>query len=303
MARSAFVLPLRVRFGDCDPAGIAYFPRIFDWFHQAMESWFDEGLRAPYSEVLGRRGLGLPAVHSEADFRAPCRMGDGIDVHLVVERLGDRSLTLGYRITGRDDPSDLRATGRTVVAVIDRATHEAIPVPDDLRDRIAAWIRGDARCAPFTASAGVFHGIRDRSASGCCPRRAAPRHVRRPRRPLRFGDRRALPLDGAPARAREPVPDPHRGPLRRPRVALRARPGARRRRGADRDPGRQRRRRPSTTTSPAGRPCSLAPSAPTTSPPTPPPPAPRTSAVSPRPSSRSAPSTCSATRTSPTPAA
>ena len=59
---------VRVGFGDCDPAGIVYFPRFFHFFHEAMETWFDEVLGLPYAEMIGGRGLGFPAVHTEADF-------------------------------------------------------------------------------------------------------------------------------------------------------------------------------------------------------------------------------------------
>ena len=63
------VYRLRVKFGDCDPAGIVYYPKFFDWFHQAMESWFDNVLGAPYASVIWDRKIGFPAAHTQADFK------------------------------------------------------------------------------------------------------------------------------------------------------------------------------------------------------------------------------------------
>lgn len=108
----SFVHTRRVRFGDCDPAGIAYFPRFFDWFHQAMEQWFDEGLGIDYAGLIAS-GHGMPCVHTEADFKAPCRLGDVLHIHLAVAKRGGSSVVLEYRVVG--DDGVLRATGQSVV--------------------------------------------------------------------------------------------------------------------------------------------------------------------------------------------
>ena len=34
-----------VRFSDCDPAGIVFFPQYLVMLNGAVEQWFDEGLR------------------------------------------------------------------------------------------------------------------------------------------------------------------------------------------------------------------------------------------------------------------
>lgn len=125
----AHLYRVTVRFGDCDPAGIVYFPVIFDWMHQAMEDWFDRGLGVPYATVIGERRIGFPAVHSEADFHAPCRLGETLEIALSVGRIGRTSLQLDYAVADR-------ATARTVVAVVDLDTLRPIPLPEDLRTRM-----------------------------------------------------------------------------------------------------------------------------------------------------------------------
>ena len=84
--------PLCIRFGDCDPAGVVYFPRFFDWFHQAMETWFDESLEYAYASFI-HQGWGLPTVHTEADYKAPCGFGERVTVELRVPKLGGSSIT------------------------------------------------------------------------------------------------------------------------------------------------------------------------------------------------------------------
>ncbi|MCB9780558.1 MAG: acyl-CoA thioesterase [Alphaproteobacteria bacterium] len=144
MTGSPAVVPfehrLVVRFGECDPAGVVYYPRYFDWFHRTMEAWFGEGLAHPYHEVL--RELGFPSVHAEADYKAPCRMGEALTVALVVERLGRASVTLGLRVLGPD--GGLRATGRVVIVTIRMAPgqdeHFSLrALPPALRDAMARY--------------------------------------------------------------------------------------------------------------------------------------------------------------------
>lgn len=136
---------IQVNFGDCDPAGIVYFPRFFDFFHDAMETWFSAHLGVAYAQVVTGRKIGFPAVHSEADFKVPCAFGESIAVELRVAKLGRSSIGLDYLVRGAD--GGLRLTGATTSVVMDLdpaspGFRRAIAVPDDLRARIAAFMAG-----------------------------------------------------------------------------------------------------------------------------------------------------------------
>jgi 4-hydroxybenzoyl-CoA thioesterase len=135
------MLAIDVRFGDCDPAGIVYFPRFFDFFHQAMESWFGAHLGSGYDELVRVRKLGFPAVHTEADFERPCRFGEQIVVHQRVTRLGRTSIEFYYEVWGGETR---RARGRSVCVVmnLDERSPEhgrAVEIPAELRARIEAF--------------------------------------------------------------------------------------------------------------------------------------------------------------------
>ena len=129
-----------VTFGECDPAGVVYFPVYFDWFHQAMESWFHDGLEIAYREALATHGF--PAVHTEADFVRPCRMGERLVIELRVGELTGRTFRLEYRVVGPEEK--LRATGATVCAVIEPEEggfrFRGVALPDFLREKMAKFI-------------------------------------------------------------------------------------------------------------------------------------------------------------------
>jgi 4-hydroxybenzoyl-CoA thioesterase len=123
-----------IRFSDCDPAGIVFYPQYFVMFNGLVEDWVGEDLALGYADrVIGRR-IGLPTVRLEADFTAVSRMGDTVALELAVERLGTRSLTLALRCTGA--AGDTRMAMRQVLVSTSLDTHRAIPIPDDLRRAI-----------------------------------------------------------------------------------------------------------------------------------------------------------------------
>ena len=132
----------QVRFGDCDPAGVVYYPRFLHFFHEAMETWFGEALGAAYHEVVMGRRIGFPAVHCEADFKRPCAFGEVLAVELRVAEIGRSSLRFAYRVRAFDDPEGpARLTGGTVCAAMDLdpespGFRRAVAIPADLRAAI-----------------------------------------------------------------------------------------------------------------------------------------------------------------------
>ena len=126
-----------IRFSDCDPAGIVFYPQYFIMFNGLVEDWFNEGLGVSYQELVIGRRIGLPAVHLEADFRAISAMGEQVVLSLDVERMGGRSLTVQVRCTGRDDHV-LRMHAQIVMVTTLLDKRHSIDIPPDVRAAITA---------------------------------------------------------------------------------------------------------------------------------------------------------------------
>jgi 4-hydroxybenzoyl-CoA thioesterase len=124
----------RIRFSDCDPAGIVFYPQYFVAFNGLVEDWVDDALGIGYRRLVIERRIGLPTVRLEADFRAVSQMGDRVVLSLAVERLGGRSITMKLRCTG--DAGDTRMELRQVLVTTSLVTHRAIDIPPDLRAAI-----------------------------------------------------------------------------------------------------------------------------------------------------------------------
>jgi 4-hydroxybenzoyl-CoA thioesterase len=126
-----------VRFADCDPAGIVFFPQYLVMVNTLVEQWFDDGLGVPYAEVIGARGTGLPTVRLEVDFTAISRHGERLTQRLTVRKLGRSSLTLRHEFLGGDGLR-LRATQVLVCTSLD--THRPQPIPADLRAAMEPYL-------------------------------------------------------------------------------------------------------------------------------------------------------------------
>jgi len=136
VTQAAFSRERLIRFSDCDPAGIVFYPQYFVMFNGLVEDWVDEGLGIGFRRLVIERRIGLPTVRLEADFRAVSRMGDKVELVLSVERLGSRSITLDSRCTAVDS-GELRMQMRQVLVCTSLQTHQAIEVPADMREAIA----------------------------------------------------------------------------------------------------------------------------------------------------------------------
>lgn len=131
----AFEVQRTVRFSHCDPAGIVFFPQYLVMLNDVVEAWFCERLGIDYAQLIGPRRIGMPTVRLECDFVAPGRMGEALTFSLGVERVGGASLALAHRCRlGEHD----RFRARQVLVATSLDTHQAIPLPADLRAALQA---------------------------------------------------------------------------------------------------------------------------------------------------------------------
>lgn len=106
-----------VTFGDCDPAGIVFYPNIFRWMDAAFHGFLrDFGGHAAMCERLG--GLGIGLIDASARFRKPMHDGDQLEIHVSIAEWTSRSLSLDYE--GKVDGTTT-FTGREVRCLFSRS--------------------------------------------------------------------------------------------------------------------------------------------------------------------------------------
>jgi len=93
---------VRIEWGDCDPAGIVYFPRYFEYFDQCTAALFEAvGYRKP--ELLAAFDIaGIPLVDARANFRMPSKFGDDVRILTSIPEWGRSSFKVHHRLM-KDD--------------------------------------------------------------------------------------------------------------------------------------------------------------------------------------------------------
>lgn len=138
MAPRVFTIPILVRFKHCDPAGIAFYPRLLEFANDTVEAWFAE-LGAGFPSLIGERGVGVPTVGLAARFLKPCRHGEALESRLTPVKLGDRSLDLRIVLAGPE--GDPRAEFDITLVCVERDAVASRVWPEDVREAIEGWLR------------------------------------------------------------------------------------------------------------------------------------------------------------------
>jgi 4-hydroxybenzoyl-CoA thioesterase len=131
---------LRVEWGHCDPAGIVFNSRFFEFFDWSTWLMFEAALRVPPSELEGVYGImGLPLVDAKARFIKPAKFNDVVEIASQVSEFRRSSFDVAHRLyvdgelavdgsetrvwTARDPNNPLRL--------------QAIPIPAAVTERFA----------------------------------------------------------------------------------------------------------------------------------------------------------------------
>ena len=138
-----------MRFSDCDPAGIVFFPRFLEMVNDLTEDWFQGGLAMPFNEFHLEQGYGVPVVNTKVDFLKACRLGERLSFDLGIESLGRSSVVL--RIIGRVDNEE-RLRLRHKIAAVSLELRRAVAMPSDLRERMEPFQITGGKATPDPAS-------------------------------------------------------------------------------------------------------------------------------------------------------
>ncbi len=132
----AFTTKNKVRMHDTDMAGILYFPRQFRFAHDALEDFIEsEGMT--FEQIFHHEKFVFVIVHAESDYYLPVKVGDSLDIHLYVERIGSSSFTIAYKIY-RDEV--LVGAAKTIHVSLESDTRTKIPIPAKLRKSLEKYL-------------------------------------------------------------------------------------------------------------------------------------------------------------------
>jgi YbgC/YbaW family acyl-CoA thioester hydrolase len=132
-----FRIEERVRWGDVDAARIIFYGAYIRFFEFAETELF-RAVGLPYSVMFDELDIWLPRVHLECDFRRVAQLDDLLEVSVYVGRFGNKSIRLDFEVRRKGEEA-LIADAHFVLAAVRRATFETVPIPEELRQRLAPY--------------------------------------------------------------------------------------------------------------------------------------------------------------------
>ena len=100
MASLTFRRQLTVEWGDCDPAGIVFNPRFFEFFDASSWLLFETALGVKQQEIASTYGIvGIALVDARANFLKPIKFGDTIEIASRISEFRRSSFDVEHRIS------------------------------------------------------------------------------------------------------------------------------------------------------------------------------------------------------------
>lgn len=138
-----FCIEERVRWGDVDAARIIFYGAYIRFFEFAETELF-RAVGLPYGVMFDELDVWLPRAHLECDFRRAAQLDDLLEVCVYVGRVGTKSLRLNFEVR-RNGVDELIAEAHFVLVAVRRNTFESVPIPDELRRRLAPYMKPDSK--------------------------------------------------------------------------------------------------------------------------------------------------------------
>ena len=124
---------VRIEWGDCDPAGIIFYPRYFEIFDASTAALFERAMGMTKIKLLKTFNFaGYPLARTRARFVKPTRYGDDVTVETTVS-FGHSSFAIEHRLS-RNGETCVECSEKRVWVVRDaNGRLKSHPVPDEVR--------------------------------------------------------------------------------------------------------------------------------------------------------------------------
>lgn len=110
MPERTFSLTRRLSWGECDPAGIVYYPNYYRWMDEA--TWAMLAACGHDAPCMREASLTIPLVHAECDFLASPQFGDVLVVNSRLLRHGRSSFSLAHAFVRGPGPQSGQVLAR-----------------------------------------------------------------------------------------------------------------------------------------------------------------------------------------------
>ena len=124
---------VRIEWGDCDPAGIIFYPRSFAIFDASTAALFERALGITKFRMFKTLPFaGFPLVKTQAKFLRPTRFGDDVTVESSIT-FGRSSFEVAHRLSLDGETCVEAAETRVWTVRDDTGVLKGHAIPDEVR--------------------------------------------------------------------------------------------------------------------------------------------------------------------------
>lgn len=131
-----FTIKRRINFYDCDPAGIIFYSRVFEFAHSAYEQIIQSIEKE--EDYWNNDKYVVPIIKSESTYIKPMKYGDEITINVNVSELRSSSFELRYNMVSAD--GDLNCSVKTVHVFVDRKSWEKMKMPEYIKNVLRNYL-------------------------------------------------------------------------------------------------------------------------------------------------------------------
>lgn len=133
------ITQVHIQFGDCDPAGIVYYPNYFRFFDNATAAMLSAAFGKEKRNWLEHYGIaGIPMVDTGARFLKPSTFGDRVEIHSQITELGRSSFSVQHRLLRGADLAIEAHEKRVWVVRGEAGAIRSALLPDEVRQLLSA---------------------------------------------------------------------------------------------------------------------------------------------------------------------
>lgn len=125
-----------VSFGDCDPAGIVFFPNFSRWMDAASHHFFRSCGLPPWRDLQEiPHCVGNPLLEIQTRFLKPVTYGDEIEVHTSIDSWQRKTFVQRHRVMRGGELMCEGTETRALCVRLPDSPVKSVPIPDWLRER------------------------------------------------------------------------------------------------------------------------------------------------------------------------
>ncbi len=130
-----FSVSTKIKLHYTDAAGVLFFGNYFKLIHDAYEEFLNE-IDLDLGYIIDNSDYLLLIVHAEADYKKSLKTGAFAKVEIEVEKIGQTSFVLVYKVL--DEHDNISATAKTVHVSVDKKSGNKIDLPEKVKTGFAS---------------------------------------------------------------------------------------------------------------------------------------------------------------------